>query len=336
MPQMPRVEPLAFDRLSAGDAQFINTRTPFASSVGDTSRPFALRGDRASQARAADCLAVAMLFEAGGDALGQRAVGQVVLNRVRHAAFPATVCGVVFQGSERATGCQFTFTCDGALARRPAVQALAIARARAWELLEGSVVNQVGLATHYHTDWVHPTWSAQMDKLAAVQTHLFFRWHGSWGSRQAFTKLYQGDEPVVPALAVLSEAHRKAGGQEVLQPSGTIRPDGLAADSSSHELTEAMSKVRGGGALGPTIVINMLPGGDGSKQSFQAFGRCEGRVTCRVEGHIGDNATVAFLYVRDRREKWLEVMLWNCTIFPRSKGDECLGAGNQHWASYAG
>ncbi|WP_313443421.1 cell wall hydrolase [Novosphingobium sp.] len=77
-----------------------------------------LRCDPDDRARASDCLAAASYYEAGSQAADQRAAAQVVLNRVRHAAFPATVCGVVFAGSERATGCQFTFTCDGSLARR--------------------------------------------------------------------------------------------------------------------------------------------------------------------------------------------------------------------------
>src|SRR3546814_8953065 len=63
-------------------------------------------------------MAAAMLYEAGDDSKCQLAVGQVVINRVRHPAFPKSICEVVFQGSDRATGCQFTFTCDGALARR--------------------------------------------------------------------------------------------------------------------------------------------------------------------------------------------------------------------------
>ena len=49
---------------------------------------------------------------------GQRAVAQVVLNRVRDRAFPDSVCGVVYQGSTRRTGCQFSFTCDGSMAFR--------------------------------------------------------------------------------------------------------------------------------------------------------------------------------------------------------------------------
>jgi spore germination cell wall hydrolase CwlJ-like protein len=43
----------------------------------------------------------------------------VILNRVRHPAYPATVCGVVFEGARRITGCQFTFSCDGSLRRGP-------------------------------------------------------------------------------------------------------------------------------------------------------------------------------------------------------------------------
>src|SRR3546814_4751718 len=84
----------------------------------DLARPFVYAGGDDAKARARDCLAAAMLYEAGDDAKGQQAVGQVVINRARHPAFPKSICGVVFQGSERATGCQFTFTCDGALGRR--------------------------------------------------------------------------------------------------------------------------------------------------------------------------------------------------------------------------
>ena len=103
---------------------------------------------------------------------------QTVLNRVRHPAFPATVCGVVFQGSERSTGCQFTFTCDGALARQPSAAAWARARALAEQALDGAVDERVGNATHYHTDWVVPYWRTSLDKIAQVETHIFDRWRG--------------------------------------------------------------------------------------------------------------------------------------------------------------
>src|ERR687897_263864 len=63
-----------------------------------------------------ECLTQAVYYEARNQSAdGQRAVAQVVLNRVRHPSYPNSVCGVVFQGSERVTGCQFTFTCDGSM-----------------------------------------------------------------------------------------------------------------------------------------------------------------------------------------------------------------------------
>jgi len=68
--------------------------------------------------RSIDCLADAIYYEAGNEPVeGQRAVAQVVLNRVRHPAYPNSVCGVVYQGAARRTGCQFSFVCDGSLAR---------------------------------------------------------------------------------------------------------------------------------------------------------------------------------------------------------------------------
>src|SRR3546814_2685764 len=91
-------------------------------------RPVRLAGGAVNLARATDCRAAAAWYEAGDDPSGERAVVQVVLNRLRHPAFPNTVCGVVFQGSERVSGCQFTFTCDGALARVPSEAAWERAR----------------------------------------------------------------------------------------------------------------------------------------------------------------------------------------------------------------
>src|SRR3546814_7559103 len=90
-----------------------------------------------------------MLYEAGDDAKGHQAVGQVVINRARHPAFPKSICGVVFQGSERTTGCQFTFTCDGALARRYSDAAWQRARNNADLMLSGGTYpagGQIGRA----------------------------------------------------------------------------------------------------------------------------------------------------------------------------------------------
>ncbi|MFD1958893.1 cell wall hydrolase [Novosphingobium panipatense] len=85
-----------------------------------------------------------------------------MLNRVAHPAYPGTVCGVVYQGSERSTGCQFSFTCDGSLARRPQPMFWERARAVARAALAGYVYAPAGLATHYHTVQVRPYWAPSL------------------------------------------------------------------------------------------------------------------------------------------------------------------------------
>src|SRR6476661_3173129 len=103
--------------------------------------PFAPDGQsEEDRARSLDCLTSAIYYEARSEPEdGQRAVAQVVLNRVRHPAFPSTVCGVVFQGHERKTGCQFSFTCDGSMLRPRQASAWERSRVIAAEALSGSV-----------------------------------------------------------------------------------------------------------------------------------------------------------------------------------------------------
>ena len=205
----PAPEPLAFKNVSMDDARTINAAVPFSASSNPAARPLGVKfPDRMNEARALDCLTAAVYYEAaieGAD--GQRAVAQVVLNRLRHPAYPKTVCGVVFQGSERATGCQFTFTCDGALRRTPIPALWNRAREIAWGALSGQVFAAVGWSTHYHTDWVVPYWASSLAKATKVGTHIFYRWMGGWGRPPAFAARYAGVEPGIAKLASLSGAH---------------------------------------------------------------------------------------------------------------------------------
>ena len=121
----------------------------------------------------------------------------MVLNRLRHPAFPKSVCEVVYQGANSGV-CQFTFVCDGALYRKPAHQAWLEAQDIARAALEGYVDPAVGEATHYHADYVAPRWAPLLDKVAQIGQHIFYRWPGSWGEPSAFTGRYIG-EPVDPA-----------------------------------------------------------------------------------------------------------------------------------------
>jgi hypothetical protein len=166
--------------------------------VGAAARPFYSGGTGITHLRAAECLAQAIWYEAASESeAGQRAVAQVVLNRVAHPSWPSSVCGVVYQGSERSTGCQFTFTCDGSLARRPGGASWARAQQIAAEALNGSVYAPVGLATHYHTLWVNPYWASSLDHIGTIGAHRFYRTRGASGQAAAFTAGYAGLEPLV-------------------------------------------------------------------------------------------------------------------------------------------
>ena len=160
-------------------------------------QPFSLAlASGADRARATQCLTDAIYYEAASEPdAGQRAVAQVVLNRARHPAFPATVCGVVFQGSERSR-CQFSFACDGAMGRVPSRVGWARAARVAAAALAGYVYAPVGLATHYHTYAVTPAWNRSLVMTDVVGAHFFHRWKGYWGTAAAFTQHYRGGEPM--------------------------------------------------------------------------------------------------------------------------------------------
>ena len=194
---LPAPEPLRFRDVAPQDAVAINASVPVSDLPNPAARAFNFTpGSVADKERAVRCLTQAIYYEAATEPLdGQRAVAQVVLNRLRHPAYPNTVCGVVFQGSERATGCQFTFTCDGALARTPMLSIWNRARAVAEAALAGYVFKPVGWATHYHTNWVVPYWSSSLVKAANIGTHIFYRWTGGWGTGPAFRNRYAGVEP---------------------------------------------------------------------------------------------------------------------------------------------
>ena len=197
--------------IAPAEAEAINSRIPVAKLPLGAARPFSLGGaSLEARAQALECLSSAVYYEAAQESDdGQRAVAQVILNRVRHQAFPASVCGVVYQGSTRATGCQFTFTCDGSLGRTPMTEPWDRARRNAKAALDGAVYAPVGTATHYHANYVLPYWAPSLVKTKVVGAHLFYRWAGSWGQPGAFAQAYSAHEANARALrfAALSVTH---------------------------------------------------------------------------------------------------------------------------------
>ena len=164
--------------------------------------------------RSLDCLSQAIYYEAASESEdGQRAVAQVVLNRVRHPAWPNSVCGVVYQGPMRAGGgCQFTFTCDGSLMRRPGGEAWARARRLAAEALAGYRFEPVGTSTHYHTHYVSPAWAPRLRTTTVIGAHIFYSLPGRFGEAPAFRAAYTGSEPLPrPTMTLLRRASAPAG-----------------------------------------------------------------------------------------------------------------------------
>jgi spore germination cell wall hydrolase CwlJ-like protein len=187
------------------------------------------------------CLTQAVYYEAAVEPLqGRRAVAQVVLNRMRHPAYPHSVCGVVYQGSERRTGCQFSFTCDGSLLRAPSAGPWREAEAIARAALAGQSEPSVGTATHYHADYVLPKWAFQLGKIGQIGRHIFYRFAGGWGRSSALNAAYSGRE-AIPALNLAALRERLEDGavplgeaSEAFVPGLTVTP----ADYDRHALSD--------------------------------------------------------------------------------------------------
>ncbi|SKB96191.1 cell wall hydrolase [Sphingopyxis flava] len=184
----------------------------------------------AQHATALKCLTQAIYYEAANEPeLGKRAVAQVVLNRLRHPAYPNSVCGVVYEGAS-APVCQFSFTCDGALLRTPMARQWRESERVAREALAGASVPEVGSATHYHADYVLPRWAFTLGKIEKIGTHIFYRFPGRAGTAAAFRDRWNGSERI-PALdlarlrqAMLGELEGAAPDQAYV-PGLTVAPD---------------------------------------------------------------------------------------------------------------
>jgi len=170
--------------------------------------PFQLRG-ALDESRDLECLSQAVYYEARGETpAGQAAVAQVVLNRVRHPAFPKSICAVVFQGA-RTSSCQFSFACDGA-SHHP-IESLAWRRAEkvAAKALDGGVMSDVGNATHFHVAGLNAGWGPGLLKVAQIGSHIFYRFGGHAGTSQMFHGDVQPSDKAVdvkPVFASLAPA----------------------------------------------------------------------------------------------------------------------------------
>lgn len=213
------------------DAQQQNAAIPVTGQPIEVPQEFRLLASQPeTYATALRCMTQAVYYEAAVEPIqGRRGVAQVVLNRVRHPAYPNSVCGVVYQGSERRTGCQFSFTCDGSLLRGPMAGPWREAHEVARAALAGYVERSVGTATHYHADYVLPYWAYSLGKIGQLGRHIFYRFNGGAGRSASFSARYAGLERI-PALnmtlleARLAEAGELLPIEELLVPGLTVTP----------------------------------------------------------------------------------------------------------------
>ena len=147
---------------------------PPASSAPATTTPFF--AELRIKTAELTCLARAVYFEARSESeLGQLAVAKVILNRVKDPDYPKTICGVVYQGSERRNSCQFSFACDGlaGVIRSPS------SWARAKSIAERAVADDPSIrmlqATNYHADYVSPRWAKTLKRLVRIGHHIFYK-----------------------------------------------------------------------------------------------------------------------------------------------------------------
>lgn len=335
VPDLPATgeDTVILSQLAADDAQARNAAVGFAEAGPGKATPFSFRGSSADRARARDCLALAGMAEAGGGDGDQRAVMQVILNRVRHPAFAKTVCGVVFEGSQRPTGCQFSFTCDGSLARRYSDAAWRAARARADEMLAGAIDATVGNATHFHANYVYPWWSDKLDKVAQVGPHIFFRWRGFWGTRNALSARYGGGEP--DPLRLQETALTVA----TANPLPTLMQGGEAVRSITTELVNQTTEGGDATPSSPGAGIHFVlvsPSDAPAALVDKARSLCGSEGYCRVQGWSDANNIPAKLPLTEEARRSVrfsfvsasanaaEAIFFDCRTFPAPDVGTCL------------
>lgn len=144
-----------------------------APKVGAPKEALTLKDKQAWCERDKDCtiLAEAAYYEARGESdTGVVSVLHTILNRVAHKAWPDTVKGVVYKPKH------FSYTHDGSMKYgmndKKQVERMNVL---AYDVLQGLIESPVGDSTHYHSTKVNPYWVSDMEYIANVGNHRFYR-----------------------------------------------------------------------------------------------------------------------------------------------------------------
>lgn len=121
------------------------------------------------------CLAKNVYFEGRNQPwVGQVAIAQVTLNRVRSAAFPNTICEVVKQ--ERRKICQFSWYCDGKSDQPKSAVDYDKATDIAIQVYSGTIPDVTEGALWYHATYIRkPFWAYSMQEIVKINEHIFYK-----------------------------------------------------------------------------------------------------------------------------------------------------------------
>ena len=131
------------------------------------------------------CLALNVYHEAKNQSfMGQVAVAQVVMNRVKDARYPNTVCDVVKQAETYKykptipikNRCQFSWYCDGKSDKPEEPKAWRDAMHVANGVYNGHIGDFVEGATHYHAYYVNPSWAKVKQYVLRIDDPIFYKW----------------------------------------------------------------------------------------------------------------------------------------------------------------
>ena len=138
------------------------------------------------------CLADNLYHEARNQGTaGQIAVAAVTLNRANDKRYPNSICDVVQQGPKRpswkGTGemvpvrhrCQFSWYCDGKDDTPKDLTTFQNIYDLSYDIVYGNIdlVDITDGATHYHANYVNPSWASSKEKTTEIEDHIFYRWN---------------------------------------------------------------------------------------------------------------------------------------------------------------
>jgi len=127
------------------------------------------------------CMSENIYYEAATQSyVGKIAVGQVVLNRTKDPRYPASVCGVIYEGSQNihTSTCQFSWTCSQdkrAIDKSSQYWADSVSAAKELMLKKDTVLDITQGATHYHADYTSPLWAKKLQYVTQIERHRFYR-----------------------------------------------------------------------------------------------------------------------------------------------------------------